>query len=571
MALKVRELIHQSEKFSKLANKMPGPVTNGLIRMLEIIVHERDINAFLQAHQHLVNFCFIEAGLEFLNVSYKVSNTDKENIPPEGRVVIIANHPLAGIDSLALLSLIGEIRKDVKMLATGLVTRIEPIKDLLIPVDNFSSKISKMSFQKIEQCLENEEALIIFPAGEVSRASFTGIKDGRWKAGFLKIARKYKAPILPVFIRGRISLPFYLTSIVCKKFSTILLPHEMLKYRSKLIEFKIGELIPYESFSESNIYRTVKLFKKHVYRLGKNKKILFETQKSIAHPEKRKDLKQALKSSTLLSSTRDGKKIFFSYFTKDKVALLREIGRLREMAFRKVGEGTGKRRDIDQYDLYYGHIVLWDEEKLEIVGSYRLGEGPKILYEKGEEGFYLRSLCKFGTDFVSYLEQGVELGRSFVQPQYWGSRALDYLWQGIGAYLKNNQQVRYLFGPVSISASMPKNAVSALVYYYSHYYGARQPCMVPKFPYALENPLVQEFKNYFTHKDMKKDFILLKQYLRQFQTSIPTLLKQYCDIFEPGGITIHGFGIDKDFGSIDGFILADLQQIKPEKKKRYLI
>jgi len=146
---------------------------------------------------------------------------------------------------------------------------------------------------------------------------------------------------------------------------------------------------------------------------------------------------------------------------------LREIGRLREYTFRKVEEGTGKKRDTDSFDKYYEHIVLWDENDLEIVGSYR------------------NTLFKFKEEFESYLVDSIELGRSFVQPKYWGSRALDYLWQGIGAYLVQNPSIKYIFGPVSLSVALPKDALNLIVSYYSHYYGTKKPLVKEIDPFVM--------------------------------------------------------------------------------------
>ena len=143
---------------------------------------------------------------------------------------------------------------------------------------------------------------------------------------------------------------------------------------------------------------------------------------------------------------------------------MREIGRLREIAFRAVGEGSGNRRDVDPYDRYYEHLILWDVEDLEIVGAYRLGNTSQML--EAEQALYTQSLFNYTEQMTPYFDNGLELGRSFVQPKYWGKRSLDYLWYGIGAYLKKHPKIRYLFGPVTLSNSMPKAAKDLLVYFY---------------------------------------------------------------------------------------------------------
>ncbi len=177
----------------------------------------------------------------------------------------------------------------------------------------------------------------------------------------------------------------------------------------------------------------------------------------MAHPESPLEVRRALQAAEVLGRTNDGKQILLLDARPDDPAL-REIGRLRELAFRRVGEGTGARRDLDRYDAWYRHVVLWDEQALAIVGAYRLGEAGTILRERGLDGLYSASLFDYAPEAQAFLPEAVELGRSFVQPAYWGSRSLDYLWQGIGAYLRKRPEVRYLFGPVSLSASLPPEA-----------------------------------------------------------------------------------------------------------------
>ena len=191
---------------------------------------------------------------------------------------------------------------------------------------------------------------------------------------------------------------------------------------------------------------------------------------AISPPESRKVLKQLISSQVHLGETRDGKQIYL-YKTTGSCAVLREIGRLREIAFRAVGEGTGQCLDIDQYDATYSQLVLWDEHDQEIVGAYRLAVVSEIIQSKGTQGLYSASLFNYNDAILPILEQGAELGRSFVQPKYWGKRSLDYLWYGIGYFLSQNPNVRYLFGPVSLSNDMPKAAKDLMVYFFSLYFG----------------------------------------------------------------------------------------------------
>jgi len=441
---------------------------------------------------------------------------------------------------------------------------------LMILVDNYKNKQSRDNIKKIYDALNNEEAIIIFPAGEVSRATTKGIKDPEWSKGFLTFAKNSNSPILPMYLDAKNSKTFYTISLINKTFSTLLLSHEMFKKKSKKINIKIGQIIPNENISPKGIDKkfVVNLYRKHLYALRKGVKSFFETQSAIAHPVKKVDLINELRKSKLIGETGDGKKIYLYDYVEDSV-VLKELGRLREVSFRKVGEGVNKKRDTDKYDIYYQHIILWDENDLEIVGSYRIGDSNFIFKNIGVKGFYSNNLFKYNEGFTPYLKNSIELGRSFVQPKYWGTRALDYLWFGIGAYLKNNPHIKYMFGPVSISATFPTVTKDMMTFYYSHYYG-QDGLVEPRLPYSYSNKIT-DIKELFYLNDKKKDFKFLKSTLANIGVSIPTLYKQYTEICEEDGIKFLGFNVDSDFNDcIDGFILVEIAKIKDSVSQRYI-
>ena len=509
--------------------------------------------------------------LDYFDFDYTVSSSDLQNIPTSGKVVIIANHPLGGLDALCLLRLISQVRQDVKIVANDFLAGFEALNSLIITIDNYKIKQSKSDIKKIYDSLKNEEAVIIFPAGEVSRATTKGIKDPSWNKGFLNFAINSNAPILPIFLDAKNSKTFYTISVINKTFSTLLLSHEMFNKKSKRIAIKVGEIIPNENITPKGIDKKflLNLYRKHLYALKKGNKSFFETQKAIAHPVSRIDLLNELKKSKLIGQTSDNKKIYLYDYTDDSI-VLKELGRLRELSFRKVGEGVNKKRDTDKYDIYYQHIILWDESELEIVGSYRIGNSDFIFKNIGVKGFYTNNLFQYNEGFVPYLQNSIELGRSFVQPKYWGTRALDYLWFGIGAYLKNNPNIKYMFGPVSISATFPTIAKDMMIFYYSHYYGQSENLVEAKVPYSYSNNL-SEIKEIFDLNDKKKDFKFLKSTLSNIGVSIPTLYKQYSEIAVEDGIKFLGFNVDNDFSDcVDGFILVEVAKIKDSARQRYI-
>ncbi|MDH4944501.1 GNAT family N-acyltransferase [Sulfurimonas sp. C5] len=561
-----------------LLNKYPRLKNSKLIKsavskFADSVIHQDEINKFMEKNVHLGSYEFIDEVLEYFNFNFYVNDKEIENIPATGRVVIIANHPLGALDALSLIKLVSKVRKDIKVVANDFLDIFENLRPLLLNVNAFTAKQKKESIEKVYEALENEEAIIIFPSGEVSRATPTGIKDKKWKKGFLKFAYRTHSPILPIYIGGKNSKTFYSVSALNKKLSTALLPNEMFKQRNNTIEMVVGELIPSENTMPKGIEQEqlIDLYKKHLYSL-KSKKNYFLTQKAIAHPENPKMLRKELKSSQLLGETKDGKSIYL-YSSDDKNSIvINEIGRLREVSFRKVGEGINKKRDIDKYDRYYKHIILWDNEELEIVGAYRIAECKEIVETKGVEALYTTTLFDFNENFLPYLDDAIELGRSFVQPKYWGSRALDYLWYGIGAYLKNNPQIHYMFGPVSLSAALPKTAKDMILYFYDQTYKDTQNLVTAKIPYNFKSDkdLTKTLTKEFASDDQKENFKILKRSLSSIGASVPTLYKQYSELCEEGGIQFCAYNVDPDFSDcIDSFIVVSIDKIKQKQKDRY--
>ena len=559
------------KKYPKLQN---NKIIKGAIsKFADAIIHESYINDFLHENAHLGALEFVENALDDLQFGYTISDKYIENIPSSGRVVIIANHPLGALDALTLIKLISSVRKDIKVVANDFLNTLTPLQPILLDINNFKAQQAKSNISKIYDALNNEEAVIIFPSGEVSRATPTGVKDKKWHKGFLNFAKRSSSPILPVYIGGKNSKTFYSVSTLNKKLSMLLLSHEMFKKKGKSIEIIAGEIIPYENIAPKGIPtdKLISLYKKHLYSLKKGESY-FTTQKAIALPEDSRAIKKELKNSELLGHTKDNKKIYLYEWSSNNSSVLNEIGRLREISFRKVGEGANKKRDIDKYDRYYKHIILWDEDALEIVGAYRIAECKNILERYSQNALYTTTLFEYNDTLLPYLDNAIELGRSFVQPKYWGSRALDYLWQGIGAYLKNNPQIEYMYGPVSISGAYPKIAKDMILYFYDYYFHDNEALVKAKLPYTinLEDEYMQSFIREMQCDNYSTDFKLLKKALGFLELSVPTLYKQYADLCEEGGIRFSAYNIDKDFSDcVDSFILVDVKRIKEKQKKRY--
>ncbi|MBQ4812283.1 acyltransferase [Pseudoalteromonas luteoviolacea] len=550
-----------------------SPKVKGLVKKgLGYLLHEQEFVAFADTYPHLEGLEFVEQVLEELDFDARFKPKQIEHIPSEGSVVIVANHPIGSLDALALIKVLAKARPDLKVVANRMLMSITPMHSLLLPVDNLSNASRKQELANIQKHLKAEGALLIFPAGEVSRLSPTGIKDCKWNSGFLRMAKKANCPILPIFIKAKNSPLFYGTSMIYKPLASLLLVKEMFKQRQKSLEFEIGASIPPTSYRLDNLKdkEVVALIRKQLYRLNSKKSLPLKTQTPIAMPECKKELKKAIEQCERLGETSDGMQIYL-YQYQGSSAIFRELGRLREIAFRAVGEGSGKRRDTDKYDMYYQQLVLWDAKQLELVGAYRLASARQVVKEHGVKGLYTSSLFSYKDDMQTYFDQGLELGRSFVQPKYWGRKSLDYLWYGIGAFIKRYPEHRYLFGPVSLSNSLPDKAKAMLVYHYQHYFSQLPELAMPNNEFKLSQSQLSTCQSLFSGDDIKEDFAELKHILANMGAQVPTLFKQYTELCEESGANFLSFSIDPDFNNcIDGLVLVDLTKLKANKAKRYL-
>ena len=459
----------------------PAPVRQGLVYALQKLVCEDRINEFLIENATVQDFQFIDQVFSHLKIDFIVGGQDIEHIPPKGRVIIVANHPLGGLDGLALLRLVASVRRDVRIVVNELLLHINQLNNLLFPVDVMGGETKKADIYRIKQALYNDEAVIIFPAGEVSRAGAKGIRDRNWLPGFIQLAKSTRSPVLPVHIKARNSALFYAVSRLSQPLSMLMLPREMLGFKGK-IKFTIGQPIAPGVIEGLPLSRKKQagLVSTHLRRIGSGKTPLFATQSQLIDKLDRQIIQAELAQAEILGQTSD-KKTIFLLDGGDHSNVLEEIGRLRERTFRFVGEGTGHCKDIDDFDRYYRHLILWDETDLEIVGAYRLGEIWKWP-QQDSHLLYSATLFDYAKDAAPIFTAGLELGRSFAQPEYWGKRSLDYLWQGIGAYLARHPQVNYLFGPVSLSQNLPKKARDLLVTHYGNYYPDPQNLAWAKSP-----------------------------------------------------------------------------------------
>jgi putative hemolysin len=492
---------------------------------------------------------FIDQALELFNVSYYHSQFSRRNIPANGRTIIIADHPLDTLEALTLIRLVGEIRSDVRLVSAGLLNDWPQLNNHMLRFDSSGFAATRNSMRLLLDALQRGQAVILFPPAKAMRFVPGQDPEDRWHRCLLRLVLTTQAALLPVRLQSKgLQKPFLAPS-------------------RQDIHVHVGEPVPHGSLHGGQTLQTrCRQVRRHLVLVGKGKSGVLRTEKTITHPQRPQVLRLELKQSPLLGETADGHKIY-SFDYRDDSAVMREIGRLREYTFRAVGEGTGQRQDVDRYDRYYRHIVLWNEAELEIVGAYRVAEAGAVLQSHGAGGLYCSELFEFEQKLLAKLPEAVELGRSFVQPHYWGKRSLEYLWYGVGAYLARYPQIKYVYGPVSISNIYPEPAKQAIVSFYCCYFEAERKLARARKPFLLSEARAIPFAG----TDYQADFARLKEYLAFFDAKVPALYKQYTELCEPGGAQFLAFNIDPDFGfCIDGLVWIELDKIKPKKRARYL-
>ncbi|BFM05871.1 lysophospholipid acyltransferase family protein [Halioxenophilus aromaticivorans] len=525
--------------------------------LMEKIHHGPAINDYLDSGSAIGCIDFVDQLFEQFNFTYQIAARDRQNIPDYGRAIIIANQPYTPLHALAVFRLVSEVRNDVKLvLADGFANCAALAPAIIHNAGNVDQQ------QDIIAALNNEEAVIIFPSTKSVPGRTNKGKHQAWRPEFLHYCRSTGTPVLPIFLQPQKRL---------RRLSHTLLLKAQRNTQRTEAKLCVGELIAADALlnPELNDKALTARLRKHLFKLARKRGSTFVTVKTIAHPESRAELQRELEGVELLGSTRDNNAIYLADFNNP--SLMREIGRMREISFRKVGEGTGSKRDLDEYDRYYHHLILWNRQRLELAGAYRIGHTHSIINTLGVEGLYTHSLFEFTEALSPYLTQTIELGRSFVAPNYWGKNSLDYLWQGIGAYINRDPDIRYVLGPVTISAGFSRALTEEMVFYYQRFYNHSQTLAVSRMPFTISSQRNTQLEQKYLGCDREQGFKLLQQSFTEQGKKIPVLFKQYAALYEEGGFKLLAFNVDPNFSDcIDGLFIADLHQLKAAKRKRYL-
>ena len=540
------------------------------------------LNKIYNRNKHLNDLAFLDGILDDFQIKFEIPDEDLKRLPKNGAYITISNHPLGGIDGILLLKLMLEQRKDFKIIANFLLHRIAPLKPFIMPVNPFEDrkdvKSSISGFKNSILHLRNGHPLGIFPAGEVST-----YRDGKlvvdkpWEEAAMKLVKKAEVPVVPIYFHAKNSKLFYKLSKISDTFRTAKLPSELLTQKRRTIKVRIGRPI---SVADQKEYSTLEDFsgflRRKTYMLSNafedKSKILDNISSTLKTPKapKRivtpvdntlmtKEVEALIKNNSRLLQSKNYE--VFLAEPKTIPNILREIGRLREITFREVGEGTNEAIDLDTFDTYYHHMFLWDNEKKLIAGAYRMGLGSKIFERYGIDGFYLQDLFRFEPELHKMMSQSIEMGRAFIIKEYQQKpMPLFLLWKGIVHTTLRFPEHKFLIGGVSISNQFSNFSKSLMIEFMkSHYYD----------PYIAQYVRPKkEFKVIL--KDADKDFVFdaTEADLNKFDKIIdevepgalrlPVLLKKYIK----QNARLVAFNVDPLFNNaVDGLMyikIADL-------------
>lgn len=540
--------------------------------------------------QQPVNRSLFENVLAEMQVEYQISNSDLARIPATGSALVTANHPFGVLDGAILGALLSRVRPDIKILTNFLLADIPELHEFCIFVDPVDSRrstaLNRRALRRAVTWLRAGGMLAMFPSGEVSHVDLRRMEivDPDWNPVAARLIRMTGVDALPIFFQGRNSVPFQAMGLLHPRLRTAWLLNEFLGQRGKKVEVRAGTIIPAQVVREAgNVRDAARYLRWRTYLLAQRGRcrrppspalhsmLPQRPSEPIADASSQSALVgelHAFRPQQLLEENRD----FAVYLaTAQQIPhFMQELGRLRETTFRAAGEGTGKSRDLDSFDSYYQHILLWSKKNQELVGAYRMGITSEILPHKGAAGLYTSTLFRYAPQLFERLGPALELGRSFIRPEYQRQYApLLMLWKGIGSYLAAHPELAILFGAVSISSRYNRVSRELIV----RFFQAREKnhelarLITPRRPF--QPGWIRPGDSLATCAQLR-DLDDLADPIGDLETDgkgIPILLRQYAKL----GGRLLSFNVDHKFSDVlDGLVLVDLRRTDPSALARYM-
>ena len=532
---------------------------------------------------------FFRGVLKELGLRYRCAAEDLARIPREGPVMVVANHPFGLADPLILGALLADLRSDFLFLANSFLEAIPQLAPYIIPVNPFGgANAARENYKSIRRSIEWLQAgglLVVFPAGEVAAMQLPdlGIRDPEWNRNAARLLTRTGASAIPVFFHGTNSPAFHLAGLVHPGLRTALLPHELLNKAGAEIQVSIGKaILPARLARLRGSREATEYLRARTYLLEGRVRpdpppmvfmnpAMWRKPAMLAAAKDPFAIEREMESLSGTCHLVKAGEYVVSVAAADQIpTTLLEIGRLREFTFRGAGEGTGFATDLDVFDRHYEHLLLWNREKREIAGAYRLARTDEILERQGPRGLYTSTLFRLHPNFYDAICPALELGRSFVRPEYQkGYLPLLLLWKGLAHYVAANPRYRILFGPVSISKDYTPSSRALMTGFLRSRPGETDLAayIKPRKPFRVRGLSGCDPRTFGSLLANLDDLSELVADLEADHKGVPILLQQYLNL----GGQILEFSVDRKFSNVlDGLILVDLVKANQSKLERYM-
>jgi putative hemolysin len=522
---------------------------------------------------------FIDEIIRVLEFKIEFDENELKKIPSTGPLIVVANHPFGGFDGLLLIKYLSQVRPDVKVIGNFLMQKVDPVSEYFIPDNPFNNTDPEKQEKECKGAtealthLDNGGILCLFPAGDLSTyGTFDSITDQVWQFPIVKFVKKARVPVVPAYFQGTNSRLFHFFAKIHPSLRQVRLPSELLSKKHKTIKLRIGTPLKVEDQDKfCDVYQFGRFIRAKTYSMESPIEVKRFFNYNLKPQHKPETIIEPVAKEKILAEIQKIKSDFTLFNLKNYTAfcapseeipnILTEVGRLREITFREVGEGTNRSIDIDEFDLYYHQMFIWDEEEERIVGAYRIGKGKDILEQYGKRGFYLQSLFRISDDFKPVLNESLELGRSFVIKEYQRKpMPLFLLWKGILYFLLKNPEYRYLIGPVSISNNYSKISKDLIIRFImrNHLNWKMAQFVKPRNSYKFksDNADINILMENMEHDINRLDKAIGD--LDELNSGLPVLLKKYIKL----NAKIIAFNVDPKFNNcLDGLIMLDVNDV----------
>lgn len=570
------------------------PVASAIMNLTKI----NEVNNLYNKLIHTQGVQFFDEFIREQELSYIVFEEDLAKVPKTGPFIIVSNHPLGALDGILMCKILLRVRPDFKVMGNFLLSKIKPMEPFVISVNPFEGRKdaynSSSGMRETFKHLQEGGCIGIFPAGQVSNKNneYGEVLDRPWGKTALKIIKKARVPVVPMYFHATNSKMFYNVSKLHPDLQTLMLPTEMMRKRDKPIRIRIGKPISVKQMEEEE---TLEELGDYLYNKVYMLKSYYERRKSITEKlklpnmvlknplQKQNNIVQNIIDETPVEDivneieklkVTENKKLFSHgdydvFFTKSEEipSIMREIGRQRELTFRAIGEGTNLPFDLDEYDNHYHHLFLWDNAGKKLVGAYRMALGSEVMKKFGIDGFYTSSLFEYDPELQPFFRKVIEMGRAYISIEYQQKPfPLFLLWRGIVHVCLRNPEHKFLMGGVSISNKFSEFSKSLMIEFMrSHYYDSAVAQYIhPKNEFKV---VMKERDKALFFEDMDADLNKLDKIIDDLEPELrlPVLIKKYIK----QNAKMIAFNVDPNFNdAIDGLMyirISDLPEdtIKP--------